>query len=352
MSILQADNFSIYGANPGFMLEGVYAQVDCTLDLDPDGISPGRVFNTRGDNQNNTIAMRYVFQNGVVNTIGVAMRVWLTNLPGNNNRGKTMRLKTIGNDSIAELFFTSTGALAIGLEGGATYVTPIPVVTAKGWYHIEFKFHVAGAGLCDFEVRIEGATVLEAEGVAVVPFQPAQLDFISRNTNDDSYRFLVKDFVIWDGLGAANNDFLGSVLVATLIPQADVSLNWLPVGGATGAGILDNVPPNNATYIFAEDVPLPAPFVCTLSDLPDEVTSVKALVSYVRAAKSDGGDGGLQVGIIASPADAPATVLGANRPITVAQTYWRDVFEVNPKTGAAWLPTAVNDVNLRINRTL
>ena len=41
-----------------------------------------------------------------------------------------------------------------------------------------------------------------------------------------------------------------------------------------------------------------------------------------------------------------STGLGSDRPMTVAFTYWQDVFEVDPATSAQWLPAAVNAANL------
>ncbi len=70
-------------------------------------------------------------------------------------------------------------------------------------------------------------------------------------------------------------------------------------------------------------------------------------MTVVRAGKFDGGDGTLQNGLIS----AATPVNGSDRPITVSQTYWRDIFEEDPATVAPWLPAAVNLVQMQINRT-
>src|SRR3546814_10010787 len=65
-----------------------------------------------------------------------------------------------------------------------------------------------------------------------------------------------KDFVLWDGSGSANNDFLGSVSVTDLTPASDVALNWALTGAATGAEAVDDFPPDDDTsYIYAVDPP-------------------------------------------------------------------------------------------------
>jgi hypothetical protein len=70
-------------------------------------------------------------------------------------------------------------------------------------------------------------------------------------------------------------------------------------------------------------------------------------MTIVRAAKTDGGDGSLQVSVVSSGTAGD----GTNRPITVAQTYWTDVHDLDPHTSAAWTPTTVNAAQLKINRT-
>jgi hypothetical protein len=65
-----------------------------------------------------------------------------------------------------------------------------------------------------------------------------------------------------------------------------------------------------------------------------------------RSRKSDGGDGGLQVGLISGA----NTGLGANRQISSAYTYWWDIFDNDPG-GGAWSRPLVNALVLQLNRT-
>lgn len=355
MTILHADNFSIYGTNTALMLNGVYAERRGTLVVDPDGISGGRVFRMEHTSNTYSQTLRYALQNGATMTLGVAVRMWLPNLPLRD--AKTfypIQLMDVGNTSIGALWVSSNGALVLSI-GGVDYRTETPVVTANGWYHIEGKF-VQTAGTPNFtmdaEIRVEGLTVLTLEAVSSRAAAFGQYAAGTSNDFSTSQGFFIKDLVIWDGEGERNNDFLGSVLVATLAPSEDISLNWTPVGAADGFSILGSSPPNDAKYISAEDDPLPFPYVCEISDLPPEVTSVKALVTYVRAGKSDGGDGGLQIGLTSDPEGSPATVMGNDRPITVAQTYWRDIFEIDPRSNGPWTPGSVNKVRMQLNRTL
>lgn len=367
MSLLHGDNFSLYGsnANKALMLNGIYADITgCDLIADPDGLSPGFVLRPgwNGLNNNND-NWRYAFQSGSQEIAGVALRLWQTALPGGSGRCRFIDIRNAGNATMAAISVDPTGTLTVitfdtsGDQLNA-YTTDVPVITATGWYHIEFKYVHDTANVCSFEIRVEGQTVLTEDDVpdggfttAGVPNGAAQAAaHWSQITGPTVY--YIKDLVIWDGAGAQDNDFFGSVLVAELDPTADVQLNWTPVGGAAGWSILDNIPPNDAIYLsapYAAGAPpnFPNPYIATMSDLPVDATSVKGIITYVRAAKSDGGDGSLQVSLISGVDVAD----GADRPITVAQTYWRDVFELDPATDAPWTPGAVNAAQLQLNRT-
>jgi hypothetical protein len=263
-----------------------------------------------------------------------------------------MQFLDVGNTPMVTITADTTGRLrahAGDSQSAAVLTTTNPVITANGWYHMET---VVNNSANTVEVRIEGIAVLS--GTITISADIAQVAWASRTSiTSASYSWYLKDVCIWNGAGSFNNDFLGSVLVTNLVTTSDVSLNWTPSTGTTGYTILDNIPPVDATFLSA---PYNAgayenPYVGGMSNLPVETTSVKGIITFVRAAKSDGGDGSLQVGVISDPSGTPATVLGADRPITVAQTYWRDVFEVDPKTSALWLPAAVNLAQIRLNRT-
>jgi hypothetical protein len=103
---------------------------------------------------------------------------------------------------------------------------------------------------------------------------------------------------------------------------------------------------DDSSYIEAGDPP-PAASIVELDDLPADVVSVRALMSLVRAQKSDAGDATLQVGIKSASNDD----LGTDRVISTAFTYYWDLSEVDPDTAAAWTPSAVDAAQLQMDRT-
>jgi hypothetical protein len=342
------DDFEIYGRNKAFLTNGVFAEATATgtdleLVADPDGISTGTAafFHVA---TTNTPTLRYVYSTAQ-DIAGWAGRVWMSILPdGNNKRPDVISFRDAGNSQYLSLRIETTGRMTIYGDGG-THTSPNPVISANGWYHVEVKYDTTGAG--NIEVRIEGTTIInEALGYAGHG-QVYQISTYYTGTNLSGPDMYIKDYVVWNGSGTENNDFLGSVLVADLRTIADIALNWTPSTGANGYSILDNAPPVDTVFLTAPNPP-PAAYVASMSDLPPEITSVKAIMTFVRAAKTDGGDASLQVGVISDG----VTGLGANRPITVAQTYWRDVFETDPATTDAWLPAAVNAAYMQMNRTV
>lgn len=361
MTIQHCDNFGVYGAI-AHMTDGVYAQIlgPVALTADPDGISSGSVIGLSSFFANEC-QVRFVLPTAQT-VMGHAMRTWLTAIPPDTDNENNMLFsyRDASNNSLIYARYNTIGGIDVwqgGFGVGAVLrgSTVGPVVTANGWWHVESKVDtVAGT----VEIRVEGSPVswlaggTQITGLAFAgsTIQQVALTAIGGNSSPHMY---VKDLVWWDGSGTHNNDFLGSVLVALLSPASDVSLNWTPTPALTpGYQILRNVPPQDGVQFIDAPNPPPSPYVCTMTDLSADVTSVKCIMTMVRAAKTDGGDASLQVGVISSPSAGPVTGLGVNRPITVAQTYWRDVFEVDPKTTASWLPSAVNAANLQINRTV
>lgn len=351
MSIVHMDNFTIYGGVKAYLLNGVYAEVNSDLAVDPDGISSGWVaWIGQGTGASIIRGYRFVLPS-LQDKVGQALRMWFPALPtGSDGVPCPLMWRDVSNTDLFCITVDSTGRISArtgSYDGAIVATTTNPVITANGWYHIE--------GLLDidtdtFELRVEGVTVLDLSGFSVAN-QVAQVYIGTRSTNTSAVRtFYAKDYVIYDGSGSYNNDFIGSVLVHNLLPTADVDLNWTPSTGTTGYEILDDIPPDDGVYLSAPNPP-PSPYVCEVEDLPPDVTSVKAIMTMVRAAKTDGGDASLQIGVISDPSGTPATALGADRPITVAQTYWRDVFETDPATTAPWLPSAVDEINLQMDRT-
>lgn len=343
--LLWCDDFRPYGfAGSGVLMrEGLYAEASADVVADPDPSGTGQPCITASLATNNQT--RRVFPT-TEQTIGIGFRLYLPNL-FNNDDFVTWALRDVSNNTLCSLSLRTTGAIIILNSAGAVVAeTDGPVIVARSKQHIEWKTTLdAAAGAV--EVRVDGVTVLTATDL-VLTNTPAAQFAVHTLTGAAAGTYYMYDLIAWDTSGARNNDFFGSVSVQTMFLDSDVALGgWTLTGGATGHAILSTVPPNDANFLEAAIPPVTA---CSfgLTALPADITSVRALMTLVRAKKTDGGDGSLQVSLLSGG----AAVNGANRPITPAFTYWFDVQETDPHTGVAWTPVSANAAVPEMNRTV
>lgn len=345
----------LYGTSISYMDDGLYAFVGggASLTDDPDPNITGNVLGCSAGGANETNVMRFVLPSAQA-TVGFGCRLWMAQLPQATNITPGLEFRDGSNVQLVSLTVSPTGIIQLrrnGLEGTIIASSSGPVLVANAWQHIEMKILVSDT-VGTAEVRVEGVPVITATGLDTSGSGGTTAGIFAATDNRQNtslgISWYIKDLVLWDSTGSLNNDFLGSVSVTELLTTSDISLNWTPSTGSTGYNLLDESPPNDETdYIYAADPP-PAAAVFGLTDLNPDVTSVKGLYVIARSRKTDGGDGNLQVGLISNG----DTGLGTDRAVTTSYTYWTDMFETDPDTSAAWTPSAVDDVQLRLNRTL
>lgn len=364
MSIIFADfpsgQLGIYGTNTANMLNGIWAQIgigwgtSATLVDDPDPNTTGNVLRTltQASGSSGYAAVRYALPSTAA-TLGIATRIWLPQLPADNFSCPLIGFRDGSNNVLCAIRILSTGAIearSSDQNAGTQYgVTSGPVVVANAWNHVEVKaFSNAATGT--MEVRVNGVAVLTLTGLNTGTGPIAQIQFGTYKSVSGA-QFIEaywKDLVLWNTSGSVGNDFQGSVAVRDLYTDADISLNWTPSTGSTGWDLIDKTAVDDTTYIQAGDPP-PAASVFSLTDLPVDVTSVRALIPIVRSVKTDGGDCNLQVGLTPNNTDWDD---GADNPLTTAYTFRWDVSELSPDTAAPWTPTEVNAAYVRVDRTL
>lgn len=356
MSLEWCDDFGSYGSTESFMLDGLYSEASLVqLVTDPDPSGSGAIVSFFPPEA----ILRWALDTGAITTVGAAARFYVPSLPNTGARRINLFcLKDVGNSHQVTITLNTTGSITAyrgdnsdaTVPGTALGSTTGPVLSAAGWHHVEVKA-LASQTVGTVEVRVNGTAVLTLTGLdtcATANVEFSQIAIESNSTGGSATDFYIKDLVIWNLNGSVNNTFFGTVFVTPITPTSDTSLNWTPSTGSTGFNLIDETPPNDDTdYISAADPP-PAAAQFGMSNLPADVTSVRALMTMVRARKTDGGDGNLQVSLISNG----ATGNGANRAITSAYTYWYDIFETDPATASTWTPTAVDAVTLKINRTL
>lgn len=346
MSLNHLDNFDAYGGTIGYMLDGVYAGIaGCALVADPDPLATGNVLRTQSSLTTNALTVVLPVARA---TIGIGFRLWLPFLPRDTSETGGIEWRDAGNVSRLAMQVNPIGGIEIrdSLRGTLYAATAGPVVTANAWYHIEAKA-VFGVNTCTVEVRVEGVTVLTSTFAVVGTFT---CQIVAWGTSSFNLTFTYfKDIIVWDSAGSQNNNFMGSITVRTMIANSDDTVGgWVPAIAGPSYQMVNNEPPLDSSEYLQAAVPPITPVVLGMTDLPSDVTSVRALRTMVRARKIDGGDGNLQVSLISGA----STGNGADRPITAAFTYWMDMFETDPATGAQWLPAAANAAKLKLARTV
>lgn len=365
MAVVHMDDFAGYGTEVDLLTAGVYAGLFATsigepddhysFPMDPDGISGKRVLLCHNTGQNVDGLVRKVLPSPVT-TIGMSARVWFNLLP-TGGWNYPLVLLAGGVSHLFSLTVGGTGTLQIRSgdpTGTILYESTGPAITAQGWWHIEWKT-VISETVGSFEVRVEGIPVpgLVQQNINTGTTAVQQAAFGQRGEGGGfGFPHYQKDFVVWTAEGDGPTDFIGTAILHRHSIASDAALNWTAVGGADGAAILNNNPPDPNQYIYAEDDPIPAAYRGKISPLPEDIVSIKAVQLRVMAAKNDGGDASLQNGLIADPEGTADQWNGAERPLTIAQLFWDDYNHLNPKTGAAWLPSELDEVEVYINRTL
>lgn len=346
----------IYGSDSGPMLDGIYAENNgCSLVDDPDPtVASGKVLLlpvvTGGGA--NYARLRYVMPAAHA-TAGCGLRWWMSAIPNSSDkRPWPIQWMDGSNVEIARLQVTPTGAIAFYNGGVLVATTSVPVLTANSFRHIEAKLVCGLSSDATIEVKVEDVTVLDSDDTGTFSTSSATVSQMQigndPSASSSGVACYAKDVKWWDGSGSENNDFTGPCGVYWRPAASDVSSGWARTSGATDYGLLDEAPPDDAGYIYADDSP-PSPSIVGFDPLPDDIVSIRALFSVARMQKSDGGDGSAQVSL--SP-DGSNWDDGADNANSTAFTYYRDASQVSPATAAAWTPTEFSTLQMKMNRTV
>lgn len=359
MSIQYMDGLQIYGGVTSRIVEGTpwagFTVFDSSgLVIDPSGETTDYMLRIFGDGPTE---YRMVLPASRTK-VGLAQRVYLSGLPvDNDGRPVFAEMRDESNDLIYSWVISPTGRIQLIQGPPATYIdrvtvdeTTSPVVGVGVKTHIEVVIDIITG---EYECRVEGITVMSGTdpsppvGFTEVGIVAWSMAWFYNETPAADKRMFIQDIILWDDQGTQNNDFIGPVTIYTLPVDGDVSSGWTPSTGTTQYTLLDELNPDDADYISASDA-LPAAAIFTFQDLPDDVVAVRALQTVVRARKTDGGEGQLQVSLISGM----DTDLGANRPVAVSTAYYYDVSELDPATAALWIPLDVDNADIQLNRTV
>ena len=278
--------------------------------------------------------------------VGAGIRMRVNTLPVDSFRRGILGF--LDNTTVQlRLMLSGDGALRIDTGGITNQLTGFRLGLGR-WYHIEVKFICAEVGGF-FEVRVDGNTVYTATGdtrnantgTINGAMGPQALSTGSNGEAD------FDDWVVWDGTGTSENDWLGDVEVQTTFATAnDVVTDWTANTGTHWDAINDAGEDGDATFISSTVLNSPASFV--MSNLEGAPNRVLGAQITAVARKSDSGNRSIRLGISSNGeiAEGAATSLGLSYGGTYA------MFPRNPDGDVAWTPATFNAALARVRVTV
>lgn len=235
-------------------------------------------------------------------------------------------------DGTGHLFFTRNGT-TIGSVGTTALSSGV-------YYYIEVKVTIADAPSGVASCRINGVdelvqTTLDTRNAANASANSVRFFGIGSN---QSYAGSYDDLYICDGTGGVNDNYLGDIRVAALLPTAaGNSTQYTPSAGSNYQNVDDATPDGDTTYNDSSTTSQKDTFA--MGNLPTNATgNIKGLQLLTYDRKTDAGARTLRHVTRTASTDYES----AN--ITQLDTfiYHATLQDVNPNTTTAWTESDVN----------
>jgi len=254
--------------------------------------------------------------------------------------------------STANLYFIQlpSGAIEVrrtSIVGTVLHTTSPSILSPGTWQHIEIRA-AASNSAGEIEIRVNEVIVANVSSLDTVHTGTdhfasvmLSLETIVGSTN---VRYF-DDFFVWDTSGTLNNDFIGDRRVITLLPNANQATQDMTVTGAANAYTALRSADGDTSYITASDsVPVTSEF--GFENAGDNVGAISGVQVVTLARKTEAGAATMQVSMI-SGSDVDA---GDVHSIADSYSYYEDVFETNPATGAPWNASTISSASFRLRR--
>ena len=234
---------------------------------------------------------------------------------------------------------------AYGPNGTMLASTANGVIDA-GWHYIELGATIdSSTGTAT--VCMDGATVLTFTGntrnggtlVNIDTIMQASAGFLDVHdlVNVGIGSIIMDDLYIANSAGSVNNTLLGDVRVQTLAPTgAGSSTGLTPTGSSSNYANVNEVPDSTATYNASSVSGTRDTYA--MADLVSTSASVFGVQQTSVMFKSDAGAATMK----AAQKSGATVSYGATRTLSTSPMLYRDMFEINPATSAAYTTSEVN----------
>lgn len=220
-------------------------------------------------------------------------------------------------------------------RGGTLLATGTTVLLAATFYYIEFK-HIILNAAGTLEVRINGSVEVTFAGDTQ---ETANATAEQIGLLDTSASIRVDDFYIYDGTGAANNNYAGDSQIEAELPDgAGAATAWTTVVGAgTHWQAVNEVPPNGDTsYVESDTADQIDEY--TFTNLTPTSATIPTIQVSMRARKTQAG----ALNIARMYRSGVTDNQGANVALNTSYTTILEIMETDPVAVGAWTVANLN----------
>lgn len=334
MALIWADGFNQYGTSASIALANGYSDFNSNLVNNAAAARTGNIYAT-----NSTVTHRFIRRPFPArNVIGIGCAYYVTgDVIGNffaHVEGSTFPISFRFTSNLTIQIHNSTNG------NGSLIGETDPCFTFATWFYLELKIDCPNGRVT---LRVNGQEKLVINGLPI----GAQTYNSFRMGKDSSVTATgnrMADFVIWDGTGTINNDFLGPRRCFCLMPNSNGPLqDWTP-SVAPAWGTIDERPPNTTDYIEAINPGAISEF--GHEPLPVLTSGVAGIVVSAYAQKTDAGPSTMRLGIKSDAiVDNSAEIA-----LDVAYQWITAVIERDPNGSIPWTREAVDASLIRVTR--
>lgn len=231
-----------------------------------------------------------------------------------------------------------------GLTGAPLLGTSVLQFSADQWHTVEVRWQITSATVGIVELWVDDTRWLNLTGVdntasAVLDVQRIRFGTFDNGLSPGPAYMAFDDLAINDTVGSINNGQIHDGRVVALRPSAAGSNTGQTRGGTdTGANWsqTSEVPTSMTQYVASSVVGTRDTYA--LANTPAGTWTVNAVEVLAYAQNSDSGVGSLGVTV----KSGATTNEGTAQNLAISPQYFRQLYETDPNTSAAWTVAAVD----------
>ena len=254
------------------------------------------------------------------------------------------------------IMYNAAGKIEVrkGSQSGTLLATSSSVVRVDGAYvHLEAKVTV-NSSTGSVDVRANGVAITFDNSLSGINTNNGGAGAIDQLWVGEDVGFARSgcawdDWIIWNTLGSANNNFLGDLRVGYSAANASGTHSDGTASSGTLLSCVDEVPSNGDTdYIAMDNTSLPKAASFNMENAPANAISINAVQPLGVVRKDDAGTNtGRLLLLSGATEDDGGADLG---PVSSYAEFLR-IHETDPDTAAAWTVTGFNAIEVGWRRT-